>query len=196
VDDVPRSAKRTFRTAFLDLAPGSRHRAGRSGGVSISWRSQYEKLAPRSSHDDPVAYQAFTAKTVEFLALEFQKHFPGVPILPAVGNEDAYCGDYKVQPAGPFLEMFARAWMRLPGPALEAAAFQTSFSRGGYYSALLPSPSEHRVIVLNSVFFSNQYENACGSAADTPGMARSNARYRKPLAGKGAARDAHPGGNQ
>ena len=137
--------------------------------LAHNWRSQYEKLAPRSSHGDPAAYRAFTAKTVEFLALEFQKHFPGVPILPAVGNEDAYCGDYNVQPAGPFLEMFARVWRRLPGSAIEAAAFQTSFSRGGYYSALLPASSKHRVIVLNSVFFSNQYENACGSAADTPG---------------------------
>ncbi len=137
--------------------------------LAHNWRSQYEKLAPRSSHEDPAAYRIFTAKTVEFVALEFQKHFPGVSILPAVGNEDAYCGDYKVQPEGPFLEMFARTWMRLPGPALEAAAFQTSFSRGGYYSALLPLLSKHRVIVLNSVFFSNQYENACGSNADTPG---------------------------
>ena len=65
--------------------------------------------------------------------------------------------------------MFARAWVRLPGPALEATAFQRSFSRGGYCSALLPSLPKHRVIVLNSVFFSNQYENACGSKADTPG---------------------------
>ena len=137
--------------------------------LAHNWRSQYEELAPRSSYADPVAYRTFTAKTVEFLALEFQKHFPGVPILPAVGNEDAYCGDYNVQPAGPFLEMFARAWMRLPGPALEATVFQTNFSRGGYYSALLPSLAKHRVIVLNSVFFSNQYENACGSNADTPG---------------------------
>jgi sphingomyelin phosphodiesterase acid-like 3 len=137
--------------------------------LAHNWRSQYEKLAPRSSHDDPAAYRTFTAKTIEFLALELQKHFPDVPILPAIGNEDAYCGDYKVQPAGPFLEMFARAWMALPGPALEPAAFQRNFSRGGYYSVLLPSLSKHRVIVLNSVFFSNQYENACGSNAESPG---------------------------
>jgi hypothetical protein len=137
--------------------------------LAHNWKSQYEKLAPRSSHEDPAAYQAFTAKAVDFLALEFHRHFPGVSILPAVGNEDAYCGDYEVQPAGPFLEMFARVWMALPGPALEPPEFQTNFSRGGYYSALLPSLFKHRVVVLNSVFFSNQYENACGSDADTPG---------------------------
>jgi hypothetical protein len=130
---------------------------------------KYDKLASRSSHDDPAAYRNFTAKTVEFLALEFQRYFPGVPVLPTIGNEDAYCGDYEVQPAGPFLEMFARAWMALPGEALEPEAFRAQFSRGGYYSAALPSVPSHRIVVLNSVFFSNQFENACGSHSDTPG---------------------------
>lgn len=137
--------------------------------LAHDWRSQYDKLASRSSHDDPAAYRNFTAKTVEFLALEFQRYFPGVPVLPTIGNEDAYCGDYEVQPAGPFLEMFARAWMALPGEALEPEAFRAQFSRGGYYSAALPSLPSHRIVVLNSVFFSNQYENACGSHSDTPG---------------------------
>jgi len=137
--------------------------------LAHNWRAQYEKLAPRSSQDDSQAYREFTAKTVEFLVLEFRKHFPGVPILPTLGNEDAYCGDYEVQPAGTFLAMFAHAWMELPGPTLDRASFQSSFSQGGYYSMRLPPLFRHRVIVLNSVFFSNQYENTCGSKTDTPG---------------------------
>jgi sphingomyelin phosphodiesterase acid-like 3 len=137
--------------------------------LAHNWRSQYDKLAARSSRADPAAYRSFTAKTVEFVALEFRRHSPGISVLPAIGNEDAYCGDYEVQPAGPFLEMFARAWMALPGEALAPGAFRTQFSRGGYYSAVLPSVPKHRIVVLNSVFFSNQYKNACGADSDTPG---------------------------
>ncbi|HEY5742993.1 MAG TPA: hypothetical protein VIS99_10675, partial [Terrimicrobiaceae bacterium] len=110
-----------------------------------------------------------TTKTVEFLAREFQKHFANVPILPTLGNEDAYCGDYKVQPAGAFLSMFAQAWLKLAGSTLDKESFQQSFSRGGYYSMLFSPLFRHRIIVLNSVFFSTSYENACGSKTDTPG---------------------------
>lgn len=137
--------------------------------LAHNWKAQYEKVASRSSGDDPEAYQHFTAKVIEFLALEFRKHFPNIPILPTLGNEDAYCGDYEVQPSGPFLRMFAGAWLELPGPTLDKDSFKSGFARGGHYSMRIPPLFRHRVVVVNSVFFSNQYENSCGSKTETPG---------------------------
>jgi sphingomyelin phosphodiesterase acid-like 3 len=137
--------------------------------LAHNWKAQYDKVAPRSSDEDPEAYRGFTAKTIAFLALEFRRHFPGVPILPTLGNEDAYCGDYEVQPAGPFLAMFAKAWLELPGPSLDRDTFISNFSRGGHYSIRVPPLFRHRVVVVNSVFFSNQYENSCSSKEETPG---------------------------
>jgi sphingomyelin phosphodiesterase acid-like 3 len=137
--------------------------------LAHNWKARYEKTAARSRDDDLQAYQNFTAKTVEFLAREIRKHFPDAPILPALGNEDAYCGDYEVQPDGPFLEMFARAWLDLPGPIVDKGAFAANFARGGHYSVRIPPLFRHRIIVVNSVFFSDQYENSCGSKLENPG---------------------------
>jgi hypothetical protein len=33
----------------------------------------------------------------------------------------------------------------------------------------VPPLFTHRIIVVNSVFFSDQYENSCGSKTETPG---------------------------
>ncbi len=137
--------------------------------LAHNWKAQYDKMAPRSSDEDPEAYRDFTAKTIAFLALEFRRHFPDVPILPTLGNEDAYCGDYEVQPAGPFLAMFAKAWLELPGPSVDRGTFRSNFSRGGNYSFRIPPLFRHRLVVVNTVFFSNQYENSCGSKEETPG---------------------------
>ena len=137
--------------------------------LAHNWRARYAKTAQRSSGDDPQAYRNFTAKAIEFLALELRRHFPDIPILPTLGNEDAYCGDYEVQASGAFLAMFAHAWRALPGPTLNQESFQSSFSRGGYYSMRMPPLFRHRVVVANSVFFSSQYENSCGSKTETPG---------------------------
>jgi hypothetical protein len=137
--------------------------------LAHNWKAQYDKLAPRSSDEAPEAYRDFTGKTIEFLVLQFRKHFPDIPILPALGNEDAFCGDYEVQPSGPFLAMFAKAWLELPGSSLDRDAFLSSFSQGGHYTMRLPPLFKHRIIVVNSVFFSKTYKNACGVKTETPG---------------------------
>ena len=137
--------------------------------LAHNWRARYEQTSSRSSVDDPEAYRKFTQKTIEFLALEFRRHFPDVPIFAALGNEDAFCGDYKIEPSGKFLSMFADAWLGLTGPAANSQSLRSSFARGGHYSVRLPPLLKHRVVVVNSVFFSNRYENSCGSKAENPG---------------------------
>ena len=38
---------------------------------------------------------------------------PGIVVAPTLGNEDSYCGDYRIEPDGPFLSMFAETWAPL-----------------------------------------------------------------------------------
>lgn len=136
--------------------------------MAHQWQARYDRLAPKSHTADPEAYRAFTAKAIRFLALEFRRRFPEAPILPTLGNEDSYCGDYRVEPGGPFLAMFADAWAPLLGP--DRGPFRATFSTGGYYTVPLPRTKKGRLIVLNSVFFSVNYDDACAAGARTPAL--------------------------
>ena len=156
-----RTAAQTCPRPDFILYPGD--------SLAHNWKARYEKASLGSSGDDEEAYREFTRKSIQFLALEFQRHFPNIPVFPALGNEDAFCGDYKVEPAGKFLTMFAGAWLSWPGPDVNSERIRTSFARGGYYSVRNPSLSKHRIVVVNSVFFSNLYENACGTETQDPG---------------------------
>ena len=153
------AAARTCPRPDFILYPGD--------SLAHNWRARYEKASLRSSSEDDEAYREFTRKSIQFLALEFRKHFPNVPVLPALGNEDAFCGDYKIEPAGAFLRMFADAWLGWFGPDSESV--RASFAQGGHYSVRMPALFRHRIIVVNSVFFSNLYENSCGSETQNPG---------------------------
>jgi sphingomyelin phosphodiesterase acid-like 3 len=90
-----RTAAQTCPRPDFILYPGD--------SLAHNWRARYEKASRRSSRDDEEAYREFTRKSIQFLVLAFRKHFPSVPIFPALGNEDAFCGDYKIEPAGGFL---------------------------------------------------------------------------------------------
>ena len=75
-----------------------------------------------------------------------------------------------IEPEGPFLEMFAGVWEPLLGPELDAGAFRRSFPRDGSYTIPLPGLKGHRLVVLNSVFFSVNYANVCGRSTQTPAL--------------------------
>jgi len=109
-------------------------------------------------------YQSFVRKTIGFVALQLREAFPGVPIYPALGNNDSYCGDYQTEPAGPFLAALREIWRPLIGSA--AGTFDETFPLGGFYSVPHPTVPRQRIVVLSSIFFSPKYQNACGSAGD------------------------------
>ena len=110
--------------------------------------------------------KAFVRKTLEFLTLRLQATFPGIPVLPALGNNDSDCGDYVMQPGGPLLSDLAGIWRPLLGP--EAGTWAQSFPTGGYYSLPHPTVPKVRLAVLNTVLFSPKYQN-CGPAPADPG---------------------------
>jgi sphingomyelin phosphodiesterase acid-like 3 len=119
----------------------------------------------------PDSLHSFTAKTVRFIAYMLDSYFPKTIILPVLGNNDSDCGDYMLQPGGPFLNTFARAFAPLlrNGNAKKDSSFIAQFSKGGYYTYPFPNGVKGKLVMVNSVFFSANYMNNCGDPTATPG---------------------------
>jgi hypothetical protein len=102
--------------------------------------------------------------TMRALAQEFNHAFPHAQFVLVLGNEDSSCGDYQVSPNSPFLRAVAQAWEPLVNRNGAAPGFAHTFPAYGSYVTRLPSPGL-RAIVLDDVFWSPRYRNACGPAA-------------------------------
>lgn len=125
------------------------------------------KFVETMRSSDEAAYESFVNKTIAFLAAEFRGAFPRAQFLPVLGNNDSYCGDYRSAPGSPFFAHMAANWAT-SAPAPDLAAWIRQFSNGGYYTANLPVGGA-RAIVLNDVFWSSNYSNACGNPSEDPG---------------------------
>jgi hypothetical protein len=121
-----------------------------------------------SKISDPQALDSFVDKTIAFVTMMIAERFPTTPVYPALGNNDSYCGDYELQPGGQFLKATAQTWKRLFKDPANADAFMQTFPTGGYYSIIAPNNKNHRVIVLNTVFFSYKYKDACSNPPTDP----------------------------
>ena len=123
--------------------------------------------AAAGDHSD-AAYRVFVRKTMQFLGQQLEQTFPATVILPALGNNDEECGDYELQPGGPFLIDTLPILRRLVGSA-GGPGFDRDWQSYGNYSARV---SGIRILSTNTNFLSVHYRNACGSAADgDPGRA-------------------------
>jgi hypothetical protein len=118
----------------------------------------------------PADYDAFVDKTISFLAAQLGAAFPRAQFVIALGNNDGYCGDYQSTPNDAFLRHTADAFGALVDRNGAAPNFARDFATGGYYAVDLPG-ARGQALVLNSVFWSSGYRNACGSAASDPGTA-------------------------
>jgi sphingomyelin phosphodiesterase acid-like 3 len=131
-------------------------------------------------------YPGFVFKTLRFLNLMVQRHFPHAPLIYALGNNDAVCGDYKVAPGGAMLD---RLGNDLPVVKGSPDALK-DFSVGGYYAVPHPTVRRHDMIVLNSIFWSIKYWDNCNPKGGDPGAAELAwlewTLYRERLAGRSA----------
>lgn len=125
-----------------------------------------EKFVAASGSKDAAGFRSFSMKTFAFVALELQKAAAGIPILYTVGNNDQECGDYALQPHGPFLEDSADSVHAL---AHLSPNEQTDWSSLGNYVVPNPLAKHHQVFALNTNFWSRRYTNSCGSKTDDPG---------------------------
>jgi sphingomyelin phosphodiesterase acid-like 3 len=102
---------------------------------------------------------SFITKTVAFLGHELRRRWPSAVVPFCLGNNDSYCGDYQIEPAGPFLQNTAAAYSGLYlGPGYRAADFDETFIAGGYYALSL---GRLRIIAMNNIFMSKHYGNLC-----------------------------------
>ena len=69
-----------------------------------------EDYYTHSGNTNPKALHDFINKTIAFVAMMLRESFPNIPIYPVVGNNDSYCGDYQIQPAGNFLKATTESW--------------------------------------------------------------------------------------
>ncbi|RCS52823.1 hypothetical protein DTL42_08290 [Bremerella cremea] len=156
--------------------------------LAHDWQAQYDRLAPETIAENPQAYRDFTKQALAVVACEFGKRFPQTPVLATLGNEDSYCGDYWIQPGGPFLASFAKVWQPLLRDTVEAETFSQSFASLGAFRAELPGLPADRLLVLNSVFWSGSYccayhapgkQNCCDCTAPGPQPGRAMMAWLK-----------------
>ena len=108
-------------------------------------------------------------KTVEFLALELRKRFPGTKILLTPGNNDENCGNYSIRAGGIFLSDTAQLARDLAGAD---ESFAATWKALGSYNVPHPTMPNFRILSLNTVFFSNNYhaanfDDACATVPST-----------------------------
>jgi sphingomyelin phosphodiesterase acid-like 3 len=121
------------------------------------------------------AVAAAAAKITAYLAGRIGATFPGTPVLFALGNNDAGCGDYALEPGGDYLARTFPVVRALVGADRLEPDAEATFRAGGYYAARHPTLDGTVVVVLNTVLWSPKYRR-CGAGAgagpdDAPGDA-------------------------
>ncbi|MCO5947712.1 metallophosphoesterase [Mucilaginibacter flavidus] len=94
-------------------------------------------------------------KTMAFLAGLFNKKFPGVPVIPAFGNNDTDNGDY-VFPTDAFLSAYLKDWNLVPSPTSKFKVDTSTIHTGGYYKAQL---GNQVFLSINTTILSNSKSN-------------------------------------
>jgi sphingomyelin phosphodiesterase acid-like 3 len=126
-----------------------------------------QKFQSMAKNHDDASFRRFAIKTMQFIAAQLGTVAPGKPILLTLGNNDSECGDYELQPRGAFLKDGSAAIAQLLGP-LTGSTSVIDWTALGSYSVPHPSLKHHRVIAVNSVYFSPRYQNACSDIDDDP----------------------------
>ncbi|WP_421998640.1 metallophosphoesterase [Reyranella sp.] len=153
---------RAMASADFALTPGDliAHEFNAKAATSLG-------VAPMS----PAAHR-MAARTALFVAESLAGTLAGKPAIVALGNVDAGCGDYRLDPHGGYLAATKDLVRRLAGAARVAPDFDATWSAGGYYAVGHPTVPGLLIVVLNDVLWSTHYEDACGSGGrDAAGTA-------------------------
>jgi sphingomyelin phosphodiesterase acid-like 3 len=110
-------------------------------------------------------FAEFATKTALFVVHTLQTTLR-VPVYFALGNDDSACGDYRVDPGGPFLAQLADSLEVLKNHPDAAADFRAA----GFYELPHPTLANHEILVLNTVLWSRSYA-ICGSDSGGAGNA-------------------------
>lgn len=119
----------------------------------------YKKFKKYAHHNSKQEYKRFVKKTLEYLTIEINAIDPMINVYPVLGNNDSYTGNYKVVPNGLFLREISQVWSLFIKDKTNLQRFHNDFKTGGYYAIRL-SDKHYRIIILNTVLFSDKSQNA------------------------------------
>ncbi len=123
------------------------------------------KLQATFPNGTPAQYGSFAANAVAFVLAQLRRTFPGVPVYAALGNNDSDCGDYHLDPGGPFLAATGKA-VAAGLPTAQRSRVERTFAADGDFSAPLPAPiRDTRMLVLDDVSMAAEYAT-CSSKPD------------------------------
>ncbi len=114
----------------------------------------YSKYTQNNNQDD---MHKFLLKTIAYVTQKLQKTFPNTLIIPTFGNNDSYCGDYHLQNKGTFLHDFSNLYQDILGNKLSNDE-ALNLDQHGYFCLRNPSNDSHKIIALNSIYFSFKYQ--------------------------------------
>lgn len=110
------------------------------------WHGQVQKLDMKG-YDKIVLADTLKAKTIRFIAKMFRDTFPGIPIIPTLGNNDSDVGDYRM-PSQSFLAAFAKSWKHNNNQMEKSK----TFANAGYYTYTLNK--KLKFLVLSTTLYS------------------------------------------
>lgn len=130
--------------------------------ISHKFDCKFEAVFPKAKPGD---YRAFVEKTIDYVLTELRGAVPRVPVYAALGNNDSDCGDYQLDANGAFLKDSGAVFAADLHGAEQKSALE-SFATEGNYSVTLPAPMQGaRLLVLDDIFMSVQYQT-CGGKPD------------------------------
>jgi sphingomyelin phosphodiesterase acid-like 3 len=132
--------------------------------LAHDFADRYRRYA---SDKSDAAYRAFVLKTMQYVVGAFKARLPKIPVIAALGNNDSFCGDYMIEPAGEFLYDTTAAMAALTGGDDGLA----SYPELGAYVFRHPQTPSHYFVVLNNLYFSVNYRNSCGLSYTDPAQA-------------------------
>jgi hypothetical protein len=115
-------------------------------------RSSYQTYSGDHSQE---GYDLFVKKMVMFLVDELHHAFPGQDVYLLQGNHDHAREGYVVDTEAAFYEALSTPWATLIKNKANRESMLRTFPQGGYYAVDLPHQPHIRLMMLNSILFSN-----------------------------------------
>ncbi|MFO1148832.1 MAG: metallophosphoesterase [Alsobacter sp.] len=135
-------------------------------GDLIAHRFEQKAAALLRSGETSAPVRDFAVRTAHYVLEGLRKAARGRPVVVALGNNDSECGDYRLEPNGPFLAGLRETVRSMAGPALLASDFDETFAAAGYYRMRHPAAEGVDILVVNDVLWSADYQDRCGAGGD------------------------------
>jgi len=158
--DAPYALFQSSLKAMTEYGPEAKF-AVISGDLLVhSFECRFRTLLPGRPQSD---FRSFAEKTERYVIEQTRLALKGMPVYVALGNNDASCKDYAIDPRSSFLAATAGAALNELPPSAEKKEAIATFDQTGDYSMMMLSPMRRtRLIVLDDLFSSSRYTDCSG----------------------------------